>query len=72
MKMRVKAKEDIYDLDAITIGNVKYPITAPILIGKLYGKVIDVEISKYPQYTFVGEGWDWHKNWLEEAKQGEV
>ena len=68
MQMRIKNKQDINDKHEIIIGDTKYSITAPILIDELYGTIIDVTISKYPQYTFFDGIWNWHKDWLEEVE----
>lgn len=68
MKIKIKEKNEIYDLEPIIIGNVKYTRSAPILIDHLYGKEIEVEISDYPQYVFKGSLWNWCKEWVEEIK----
>lgn len=68
MKVTIKERHEIYDLEPIVIGNIKYTRTSPILIDNLYGKEIEVELCDQPQYTFKGSGWYWCKEWIKENK----
>lgn len=79
MKVLLKDKNKIRDLEPIIIGRYKYTRTAPIMLDDYYGKVIDVKISKYPQYDFTftavnrfgEEGkveWNLCKEWVDDIK----
>lgn len=72
MKVRLKNKDKVYDLQPICIGRIRYTRTAPIMLEDYYGEIINVGISKYPQYDFVFKTketieWNLCKEWVEEV-----